>query len=255
MEVQRHPPQAGVIFVADVHLDDSQPEITRRFEQFLRHTASRYRSLYLLGDIFESWVGDDDTSALSQRIQAPLKHLTDTGVRCYFMPGNRDFLLGEDWLQRARITLLADPSPLPAEDTPAGLAGKIWLSHGDALCTDDLAYQKIRRMLRDPRWQADFLAKPLAERKVFAQTARERSRQYVSAASDAIMDVNPQAVNAFMDRLGADMLIHGHTHRPAMHRWQVPDTGHWRQRLVLGDWHRHTAYLSLTDGEFRLNTC
>ncbi len=244
-----------VYFAADVHLDDKRPEITARFERFLQNTAANGQALYLLGDIFESWIGDDDPSALAKRIQEQLRQLTRKGLRCYFLPGNRDFLLGEKWLQAAGVTALPDPSLLPPEDCPAGLQGKVLLSHGDALCSDDRAYQKIRTMLRDPQWQKDFLSQPVAQRQAFAQAARAQSREYVAAADDAIMDVNQDAVEALLQQYHATVLIHGHTHRPAMHRWPSPEDRTWRQRLVLGDWHHQSSYLRLSGNEFQLITC
>jgi len=245
----------AVFFVSDVHLDAARPEITERFERFLCNTAKTCRALYLLGDIFESWIGDDDPSPLAKNIQQQLRQLADSGIRCYFMAGNRDFLLGEAWLRQAGLTRLPDPCLLPPEDAPEGLSARILLSHGDALCTDDTAYQKVRHMLRDPQWQKDFLQKPLAERKQLAEAARAQSRAYVSAANDSIMDVNQASVDTLMDAYQADILIHGHTHRPAIHRWHAPTSRHWRQRLVLGDWHHHSPYLRLEDHKFRLITC
>jgi len=244
-----------VFFAADVHLQESREDITARFLSFLQHIAGTGRALYLLGDIFESWIGDDDPSPLAQTIQAQLKELTSNGLRVFFMPGNRDFLLGTEWLQAAGVLALPDPCLLPEEDTPRGSGGKILLSHGDALCVDDKPYQQIRRQLRDPLWQQQFLAKSLDERRAFAAAARNQSREYVATASDAIMDVNPQAVEALMDQHGADILIHGHTHRPAIHRWESATSRQWRQRLVVGDWHRQASYLRLADDEFRLITC
>ncbi len=245
---------APVLFAADTHLQSSAPEITQRFEHFLESTARQARALFLLGDIFEVWVGDDDTSPIADRLQKKLRVLHDGGTQLFFIPGNRDFLLGRPWLSQAGVILLPDPSPLPASlGIPENQ--RVLLTHGDALCTDDTAYQNIRRVLRNPQWQSDFLRKPLAERKAFATSARAQSRTYTAMAHDSIMDVNQQAVDSLMNEHQADILIHGHTHRPAMHHWHHAPNQKPRQRLVVGDWHHHNSYLQWHNGEFTLVTC
>ncbi len=225
------------LFISDLHLDESRPEITALLLDFLEREAAAARRLYILGDLFESWIGDDHSTELSRSVAAALRRLADHGVEVGFLAGNRDFLLGERYAAHAGMKRLDDPCPIL-------LAGqKALLTHGDALCTDDGAYQEFRARVRDPHWQRDFLARPIPERLEFARRARDASRFHTGGASPEIMDVNPSAVDGLMRRHRVELLIHGHTHRPAIH-----DLDGGRRRIVLGDWYREGSVLRI-DGE------
>jgi UDP-2,3-diacylglucosamine hydrolase len=225
----------STLFISDLHLDESRPQIVDLYLALLAGDARRADSLYILGDLFESWIGDDDDAALAQRVATETRALSDSGVPVYFMHGNRDFLLGVDYAARSGMTLLIDP-------TVATLAGeRTLLMHGDTLCTDDVEYQKFRAMVRDPRWQQQFLARPLVERRAFAAQARGESRKQTAEKSAEIMDVNSGAVVAAMRAHGVRKLIHGHTHRPATHRFDLD--GAPAERIVLGDWYEQDSIL------------
>jgi UDP-2,3-diacylglucosamine hydrolase len=225
----------STLFISDLHLDEARPHIVELFTNFLARDARRADALYILGDLFESWIGDDDDSALALRVAAATRALRDSGVPVYFMHGNRDFLLGPDYAGRSGMTLLPDP-------TIVELSGeRALLMHGDTLCTDDIDYQKFRTLVRDPQWQAQFVAKSLAERRAFAAQARGESRKHTSVARPEIMDVNGVAVEAAMRQHGVRRLIHGHTHRPATHRLDLD--GKAAERIVLGDWYEQSSVL------------
>lgn len=227
----------ATLFISDLHLDDCRPQIIEQFSEFLSTDARQADALYILGDLFESWIGDDDDAPLALQIADALRSLHDTGVPIYFMHGNRDFLLGTDYASRAGLTLLPDP-------TVIDLAGKrTLLMHGDTLCTDDIEYQKFRSLVRDRSWQQNFLAKSLDGRRAFAALARGESRQHTSTAKPEIMDVNQSAVVATMHEHGVSRLIHGHTHRPATHGLQLD--GKAAERIVLGDWYEQSSVLEL----------
>ena len=225
------------LFISDLHLCRSRPAITQQFLTFLRTEATQAEALYILGDLFEYWAGDDDVDdAHHQAIIAGLHRLAATGTNIFFMHGNRDFLLGPVFTDAAGIRLLHDP-------TIIDLHGKrVLLSHGDALCTDDVDYQAFRRQVRTPAWQAAFLATPLAARKAQIEALRQRSELEKSYKSESIMDVNADAVNQLIKDYGyPELLIHGHTHRPALHQLEVD--GHTCQRWVLGDWYEQGSRL------------
>ncbi|MGE5625627.1 MAG: UDP-2,3-diacylglucosamine diphosphatase [Bacillota bacterium] len=224
------------LFISDLHLDASRPEITELFLTFLRDEAARAAQLYILGDFFEAWIGDDDDDPHHARIMDGLKALTVKGVPVSLMHGNRDFLMGEAFLRRTGAKLLPDPTVIPLGGRPT------LLMHGDTLCTDDKEYQMVRRMLRDPAWQKDYLAKPLSERRAIAAHAREQSKKHTALQADYIMDVNQQAVEEAMHKHGVARLIHGHTHRPAVHRFK--SGGQDMERIVLGDWYEQSSKLS-----------
>ena len=224
------------LFISDLHLDEARPLIVEEFERFLRDDARSAEALYILGDLFESWIGDDDDRSLARSVAAALRRLGDAGVSVCFMHGNRDFLLGPDYAGRAGMHLLADPQVITLDGEPA------LIMHGDTLCTDDVEYQKFRSLVRDPGWQEQFLARPLAERRAFAARARAESRSHTAAAKPEIMDVNAAAVAASMRAHGVRRLIHGHTHRPATHRFALD--GKPAERIVLGDWYDHGSVLT-----------
>ncbi|MBI5938585.1 MAG: UDP-2,3-diacylglucosamine diphosphatase [Betaproteobacteria bacterium] len=230
-------PSAGhSLFIADLHLSPALPRANILFKQFLRDVATRAEALYILGDLFEAWVGDDDLDLpFHLKIAQALAELQRHGVRLHIMHGNRDFLLGERFLRAAGAMPLSDPRLIDLHGQPTLLA------HGDALCTDDLKYQAFRQQVRDPAWQAAFLAKPLAERRLMAQALREQSEQEKSGKAMAIMDVNADAVAEALRAHGYPRLIHGHTHRPARHVHEVD--GHACERWVLPDWYEGGGYL------------
>ncbi|AOS97742.1 UDP-2,3-diacylglucosamine hydrolase [Microbulbifer aggregans] len=214
--------------ISDLHLDESRPAITAAFYEFLRTRAAGAEALYILGDFFEVWVGDDDDSPFAREVAEELSRYSGTGAELYLMHGNRDFLLGEDFAHRAGAVLLQDPSLV-------NLGGrKVLLMHGDSLCTRDTEYMAFRQQARDPQWQAALLAKPLDERRQIAAQIRAVSKSMNSRKAEDIMDVTPEEVEKAMRNHGVHTLIHGHTHRPARHTLTVD--GENAERIVLGDW-------------------
>jgi UDP-2,3-diacylglucosamine hydrolase len=223
-------------FISDLHLDDARPQITELFARFLKEDARGADALYVLGDLFESWIGDDDDAPLARRVAHALRDLSDSGVPIYFMRGNRDFLLGADYAKQCGMTLLGDPALVE-------LGGeRTLLMHGDTLCTDDIEYQKFRALVRNPSWQRQFLGKPLTERRAFAEQARGESRKQTATKAANIMDVNQGAVESTMRAHGVRRLIHGHTHRPATHPFDLD--GKTAERIVLGDWYEQSSVLT-----------
>lgn len=222
-------PAPVALFVSDVHLDESLPKTTQAFLDFLEHQAVHCRQLYLLGDLFEYWAGDDDIdSSYNQHVIHKLKLVSDSGVEIFWMPGNRDFLVSEGFAKATGAALLADPHTT----TIAG--NRIVLTHGDAQCTDDTAYMAFRAQVREPQWQHDFLAMPLMQRKAIIAGMRDQSRAAQRTKSYDIMDVNQAAITSLFASTGADILIHGHTHRPARH--EQDHDGQMKLRYVLPDW-------------------
>ena len=237
----------STLFVSDLHLDPARPEITALFLRFLQREAASADALYILGDLFEAWVGDDDPSSTGQQVADGLRRLADAGVPVYFVHGNRDFLVGQDYAGRAGMRILPDPAVVSLYGEP------VLVMHGDLLCTDDHAYQAFRAQTRDPHWQAMFLAQPLAARQAFAAQARQASMSRQQdmidgdrASFEAVTDVNPQAVEATLARFGVATLVHGHTHRPAMHAVRIGDRE--GRRIVLGDWYEHGSVLRVSPG-------
>ena len=225
----------AALFISDLHLDPSRPAVTELFLSFLRQEAASAERLYILGDLFEAWIGDDDPDRHHARVMAGVRELTTSGVPVFFMHGNRDFLIGTVFADKTGVKLLADPTVVDLYGIPT------LLMHGDSLCTDDVEYQKVRKLFRDPDWQRAFLAKPLQERRAFAAEARAESRSQTAAKAEYIMDVNQMAVTRIMQEHGVRRLIHGHTHRPAVHRFASGGIG--RTRIVLGDWHEKPSCL------------
>ena len=229
----------ATLFIADLHLDDSRPQITHLFENYLAGDEARTAdAVYILGDLVEAWIGDDDDAELPSRIARATRLLHDSGVPVYFMVGNRDFLLGEDFAKRAGFTLLDDGIVHTLYGKPT------LLMHGDVLCTDDVAYQTVRKQVRTPEWKAQILAMSLQARRAFAAKARADSRAHTGSTMETIMDVNADAVADTMRKAGVTRLIHGHTHRPAIHHFTLD--GQPAERIVLGDWYEHGSVLRVT---------
>ncbi len=217
------------LFISDLHLEASQPEIGEQFLSFLKAEARGSKALYILGDLFEVWLGDDDPNPYYATMKTALRELADAGVPMYFMHGNRDFTIGKDFAAETGVEILDDP-------TIVDLYGEsVLLCHGDSLCTDDVEYQQVRAMTRNPDWQAMMLAKSIEERIAFAMQAREDSKARGESVSDEIMDVNQDAVIALLREHGVATLLHGHTHRPAIHDVDLGDRS--AKRIVLGDWY------------------
>lgn len=216
------------LFVSDLHLEESRPAVTQQFLSFLDRQANHADALYILGDLFEVWLGDDDPSPLARRVIGSLRQLTEAGVPAYFIHGNRDFLIGDEFARQSGCRLLPEAGVIDLYGTAT------LVTHGDTLCTDDVRYQAFRRQVRSPSWQHEFLSLPRAERERMARHMREENTREKLQKSDEIMDVNQAAVEAAMRDYGAARLIHGHTHRPAIHEFSLDERP--RQRLVLGAW-------------------
>ena len=232
------------VFVSDVHLDAAAPEAQQQFLEFLRTHAAGARALYILGDLFEAWVGDDDAGGERAAVLEALRELTASGVACFLLHGNRDFLIGEDFCRKTGCQLLPDP-------VIAQLDGeRVLLTHGDALCIDDHAYQELRSIVRTPAWQRKFLALPLTDRQLLANEARAGSRAHTTRTIPTVMDVNAAAVTAAFKASRVRTIIHGHTHRPAVHDALVD--GEPVQRIVLGAWYEQGSYLVREAGHYAL---
>ncbi len=217
------------LFISDLHLSPEHPERVELFLRFLGHRAQQAEALYILGDLFDTWVGDDNETAPIPAILTAMRALKNNGCKLYIMPGNRDFLLGEEFTKKAAATLLTDPTLVNLYGTPT------LLMHGDLLCSDDTAYQQFRQQVRSPVLIADFLSKPISERVIVAHEMRKQSDDSNATKSGAIMDVNQKTVEEFMLDNGANLLIHGHTHHPDEH--DVDLNGTHACRIVLADWH------------------
>jgi len=234
------------LFISDLHLDAGEPETIRRFLRFVASDARDARSLYVLGDLFEAWVGDDDDDARLAPVIAALAGLTRAGVPCSLMHGNRDFLIGPKFCEATGCRLLGDYERIDLYGEP------VLLTHGDLLCTDDTRYQALRATLRKPQWQREFLGKPLAERRKIAAELRELSATEIAAKSYEIMDVNQATVERTMREHGVSLLLHGHTHRPAIHRFALD--GAPAARIVLGAWHEQASIVRWDESGYRLDT-
>jgi UDP-2,3-diacylglucosamine hydrolase len=234
-------------FVSDLHLDPAAPEIAGRLLRFLEGPVQGAASLYLLGDIFEAWLGDDDPEPAHRQVIAALAAVSARGTLLYLMHGNRDFLLGDRFCAETGALLLEDPviATLGTE--------RVLLSHGDGLCVDDGAYQRLRALVRDPDVRRGFAALPLASRRRLATEARAGSREHLAAAGEYITDVNQAAVETLMRAAGVRTMIHGHTHRPATHRFAID--GDECTRIVLGAWHDTADVLHWNGEGYRLQPC
>ena len=217
----------SIAFVSDLHLEPIENKRVKVFFKFLNDAVSKYEELYILGDFFEYWIGDDDTQSVNKLIMRRLKAATDNGLKIYFIHGNRDFLIGSEFESKTGIKILADQHTFNIGEK------KIMISHGDAFCVDDVEYQEMKREIRSDSWKKDFLAKSISERVDFANDLRTKSSERNSNKPENIMDVNNEYVLKVIQREKIDILIHGHTHRPAIHK--LPNGS---IRAVLGSWEK-----------------
>ena len=221
-------------FISDLHLQESRPDITKAFLEFLDDTASKAEKLYILGDLFEAWIGDDDQNNFISEIQAALLKTNKT-TKIFFLHGNRDFLIGTKFASSSGFELLHDPT---IEEM---FGNNVLLMHGDLLCTEDLDYQAFRKTSRDPKWQDEFLNKSIQERQEIALNLRTISKEATEIKKDEIMDVSTTEVIRIMEESSVNLLIHGHTHRPKSHNIKVNDQP--AERIVLGDWDTYGWYI------------
>jgi len=231
-----------ILLISDLHLEQERPDISRAFLDFLETRAIQAEALYILGDFFEVWIGDDAMTPFQRSIAQALRQLSDSGTRLYLMHGNRDFLIGKAFCREAGCTLLKDPSLVE-------LAGeKVLLMHGDSLCTQDVGYMKLRRLLRNPLSLFILRHLPLATRHRLARKLRNESRAQTRMKASDIVDVTPDEVPRIMAAHGVRTLIHGHTHRPAVHQLEID--GQPARRIVLGDWDRQGWALQVDEHGF-----
>ncbi|NQD96503.1 UDP-2,3-diacylglucosamine diphosphatase [Pseudomonas sp. CrR25] len=233
-----------ILLISDLHLEEERPDISRAFLHFLETRASQAQALYILGDFFEVWIGDDAISPFQRSITQALRRLSDGGTQVFLMHGNRDFLIGQAFCREAGCTLLADPSHVELAGQP------VLLMHGDSLCTQDQAYMRMRRWLRNPLSLFILRNLPLGSRRKLARALRKESRAQTRMKASAIVDVTPSEVPRIMAAHGVRTLIHGHTHRPAVHRLEVD--GQPAQRIVLGDWDQQGWALQVDPQGFHL---
>jgi UDP-2,3-diacylglucosamine hydrolase len=228
----------NTLFISDLHLDDRRPETTALFLQFLQDEDDNAEALFILGDLFEYWLGDDAPTNCGIQVASALSSWADKGIPCFFMHGNRDFLLQQDYASQAGLTLL------PEEHVIDLYGERVLLMHGDSLCTDDIPYQQFRAMVRNPAWQDALLSKTPQERLQMAMQALDGSTEHKGSVSMDIMDVNAAEVIRAFERHGVSKMIHGHTHRPATHELEI--NGKAAQRIVLGDWYTQSSVLRVS---------
>lgn len=233
------------LFIADLHLSEAQPEITAALLDFLQHKAPAADALYVLGDLFEYWIGDDEETPLQQQVAEAFLHLHQQGIPVYFIHGNRDFLLGEAYARRCRMILLPETAVIDLYGTPTLIA------HGDTFCTDDEAYQRFRQRVHLPWLQWLFRRLPLSWRQRIGAKMRQQSSRHNQQKSASIMDVNADSVDNALRCAGVRRLIHGHTHRPHIHHWQLD--GKPAERIVLGDWYQQGSMLRVSPDGVRLD--
>ncbi|WP_394176196.1 UDP-2,3-diacylglucosamine diphosphatase [Thalassotalea litorea] len=233
-----------IYFIADLHLSEERADISACFFDFIEHTAPAADQLYILGDLFEYWVGDDDVNALSNGVAKALSGLSRKGTEVYFIQGNRDFLVGEKYAKRCGMTLLPDTQLIDLNGTPA------LIMHGDTLCTRDVDYQKFRAKSRTWWWQGMIKCLPLSVRRKMAQNYRSKSAASTAQKPQEIMDVTQSEVEKVLINANCDLLIHGHTHRPAIHHFEMAQKS--ATRIVLGDWYEQGAWLKAENGQLEL---
>ncbi len=232
------------LFISDLHLDPGTPEVTRQFLDFLRRDAVSAEGLFILGDLFEVWLGDDDPEPAYREAKTALRELTAGGVPCRILHGNRDFLIGQRFCEETGAELISDGHRVTLYGSEAVLM------HGDALCTDDTSYQRLRRIVRSPAVKWGFRHLSLERRRRLAERMRAGSKMHTSQTAAAIMDVNANAVTAAFRAAGTPYLVHGHTHRPAVHELEID--GKTARRIVLGDWHAEGSVLEWRADGFEL---
>ena len=242
----------SLFFISDLHLHPSRPEITQAFYDFLSSTANEAEALYILGDFFETWLGDDDDTPIYRDVIQRLKNYTEGNqtnsrpIPVYIMHGNRDFLLGETFAKQANVTLLNDPTVIDYQER------SYLLMHGDSLCTKDADYMAFREMTRTDSWQQNILALSLEERREYAKSLRQKSQEMTSLKAEDILDVTPQEVIKTMTEHNVTTFIHGHTHRPNTHTLTIKNQP--AQRIVLGDWEDHGWYINMTETQLTLES-
>lgn len=234
----------AILFISDLHLSGERPDIVDAFLDFLNNSASNAEALYILGDLFEVWIGDDAISSDMESVIKGLASLTSLSIPVYVMTGNRDFLLGKAFAQLTGCTLIEDPLIIDLYGTPT------LLMHGDTLCTDDTDYQQFRNMVRNPKWQQDFLSRTVEERAAIAKQARKESTMRTSEKPEEIMDANAQSVIDTFRKYPVSQIIHGHTHRPAIHQLEI--NGKHFRRIVLGDWYTQASVLKVENQTYEL---
>ena len=234
------------LFISDLHLEDKRPEITRALFSLLDHFNDKIDELYILGDLFEIWLGDDALTETAKRVRERLNKLSETGAAVFIMHGNRDFLLGEQFCEASAANLIEDPHIIHMDGR------KVLLMHGDTLCIEDQLYMDFRNTVRNSTWQKAFLQKSIEERIAFGKQARNQSQEDAKEKSYEILDVTPSEVIRVMDHHQVDLFIHGHTHRPARHTL-ITQAGP-SERIVLGDWHKQGWYLYQDDNQLELKS-
>lgn len=232
----------SAVLISDLHLQASEPSLLEKFEKFLSSKVNGFNNLFILGDLFETWIGDDDESEFNKKIIEILKKVSADGIKVFLMHGNRDFLIGENFCKSINAELLSDYHIYEDGDS------KILLLHGDTLCTDDIRYQEFRKLVRNESWRGDFLSKSLKERLEIASGLREMSNEETGDKKNEIMDVNQESVRKVSNEFSIKKMIHGHTHRPFVH--EDKDL----VRVVLSDWENEVNYATIIDGEISLET-
>ncbi|MEE3240797.1 MAG: UDP-2,3-diacylglucosamine diphosphatase [Pseudomonadota bacterium] len=235
------------LFISDIHLCEQRPDISQAFVEFCAHRATKASNLYILGDLCDAWLGDDDNSPLAELLQQQLLMLYERGVKVFIMVDNRDFLMGNEFSKACNCEILPDPSVIK-------LYGQsILLMHGDSMCTDDKEYMDFRKIIRDPAMQKKLLSKPLSERRSIATMLREKSRSANAIKAEDIMDVTSSEVSKAFEKHDVDILIHGHTHRPAVH--QIKTNNEFElKRYVLGDWDSKGWYIKAEKSQISLHS-
>tara|TARA_X000000950_G_C13802018_1_gene613940 strand:+ start:293 stop:997 length:705 start_codon:yes stop_codon:yes gene_type:complete len=232
----------SAVLISDLHLHESDPTLFSKFEMFLSSKVYGFNNLYILGDLFETWIGDDDESKFNKKVIEILKKVSADGMKVFLMHGNRDFLIGESFCSTINAELLSDYHIYEDGDS------KILLLHGDTLCTDDIRYQEFRKLVRTESWKGDFLSKSLKERIDIASGLREMSNEETENKKNEIMDVNLESVRKISNEFNIEKMIHGHTHRPFIHQDEN------LLRVVLSDWENEVNYATVINGEISLET-